>query len=245
MLLVFSIDDLNAWNCCFYFSGLVAVTKKLNRFKEDLIVWNKSTFENVQLHIASLESKLEDLQKRFVYYSSSAGSRDSLNRQEMEVCIELEKWYESSEELFWAQKSRQMWLLQGDRNTAYFHNVVRKRRAHQNKIRRIKDSSDRWVEDYQCIERIALSYFENIFSADDLVIQEDLSDWLNNITIPSIPDSRMRDLIKHVTMEEVKLAIFQLKPFKAPGPDGIPATVYHRYWSFMQTDIFNLVRDFF
>lgn len=60
-----------------------------------------------------------------------------------------------------------------------------------------------------------------------------------------VSDLLATDLIKPVTVEEVRIVVFQLKPYKALGPDGVQAAVFHRYWNLMQNDIVYLVQDFF
>ncbi|XP_074298006.1 uncharacterized protein LOC141628805 [Silene latifolia] len=38
---------------------------------------------------------------------------------------------------------------------------------------------------------------------------------------------------------EVRQAVFQLGPLKSPGPDGIPAAFYQKYWSIVKDDVIN------
>lgn len=47
----------------------------------------------------------------------------------------------SIEEAFWKQKAASKWLIEGERNTKFFHNMVNKRRV-SNKIYRIWDGDD-------------------------------------------------------------------------------------------------------
>ena len=44
---------------------------------------------------------------------------------------------------------------------------------------------------------------------------------------------------------EILQAVQQLGPLKAPGPDGIPAAFYKKFWPTIQHDILNMVKAFF
>lgn len=71
------------------------------------------------------------------------------------------------EEIMWAWKSRQMWILNGDRNTKYFHVVVKKHKI-LNHITRIKDDRGDWINNYNKIKYLVVNYFQNIFHTDDI-----------------------------------------------------------------------------
>lgn len=51
--------------------------------------------------------------------------------------LELSKAYRE-EEAFWRQKCREQWLREGDRNTAFFHNCVKGRKA-KNRVLMLMD----------------------------------------------------------------------------------------------------------
>ena len=53
---------------------------------------------------------------------------DATNEEISEALKELSTALKA-EELFWRQKSRVLWLTDGDRNSKYFHALVKKRRA--------------------------------------------------------------------------------------------------------------------
>ncbi|XP_074291748.1 uncharacterized protein LOC141618543 [Silene latifolia] len=54
------------------------------------------------------------------------------------------------------------------------------------------------------------------------------------------PDQQEK-LSKPYTRKEVRCAVFQLGPTKSPGPDGIPALFYQKYWYHIKDDVTNAV----
>lgn len=45
-------------------------------------------------------------------------------------------------------------------------------------------------------------------------------------------------------MEEIKLATFQMGPYKAPGPDGFSGVFFQSYWKTVGDSICNVVQEF-
>ncbi|KAF7821714.1 reverse transcriptase [Senna tora] len=166
-------------------------------------------FGQVQNQIKELQGQLQDLQE--VMPDIETVSRDLINtegviRQHLEDLLD-------KEEVLWAQKARQLWLVQGDRNTRYFHTVVRKRRI-SNRIFRIKDSSGQWSQSY---EQLALDYYNKVYNYQDEVSVEEISGYLNDINLPKISEEQCSSLNQHVSEDEIERALFQLKSDKALG----------------------------
>jgi hypothetical protein len=44
---------------------------------------------------------------------------------------------------------------------------------------------------------------------------------------------------------EILQAVHQLGPLKAPGPNGIPAAFYQKFWPIVQQDVLHMVKTFF
>lgn len=58
-------------------------------------------------------------------------------------------------------------------------------------------------------------------------------------------DQEMNDeLCKPYSNEEIKDALFQMGPTKAPGLDGFPTLFYQKHWELLQEDICQAMRNF-
>ena len=64
------------------------------------------------------------------------------------------------EEIIWAQKARNDWILKGDRNTKYFQTLVKQRRA-RNKILHLKIENGEFTEDLEVIENTLVTHFKD------------------------------------------------------------------------------------
>lgn len=53
-----------------------------------------------------------------------------------------------------------------------------------------------------------------------------------------------RSLLAPFTGEEVRRALFQMGPFKAPGMDGFPAHFYQKFWSTVGNDVTQVALHF-
>lgn len=94
------------------------------------------------------------------------------------------------------------------------------------------------MEKWSC--RDDVGYFSSLFTATEV-------DWKEVVSyVPtSITRAKNDQLLSPVSVEDVKEALFQMNPDKAPGPDGMTPGFYQKHWQIVGHDIVNLVRNFF
>ena len=140
------------------------------------------------------------------------------------------------EEIYWGQRAKAHWLREGDKNTSFFHAQASKRRK-QNTILGIWDCCGRWCEGQDNIAQAAIDYFNNIYASSSPSGIDEVID-----AIPTRVTKEMNEnLNRSFTKEEVAIALKQIHPTKAPGPDGMSAIFYQKYWSIMGCSITNMV----
>ena len=54
-----------------------------------------------------------------------------------------------------------------------------------------------------------------------------------------------QDLMRALTMKEVRRVVFSLGSLKAPRPDGLPGFFYQHYWSIVQGEVFDAIQAVF
>ena len=146
---------------------------------------------------------------------------------EKEIRKNLEQ-LEEQEQIIWMQKSRVNWILQGDRNTKFYHSITARRRLN-NKIQGVWNEQRVWVDLHRDMASDFCNFYRKFFPPD--VIQEELiKNRINGLNIPKLSPEQLEWLDKPFTAREIKEAAFQIGPFKSPGIDGKLGIFYQKYW---------------
>ncbi|KAE8770008.1 retrotransposon protein [Hordeum vulgare] len=204
------------------------VSASLKTVMADLRTWSKENFGQMEKQVATLQKELENLQLN--------DADRVLIRQKMQQLDEL--LYR--EEMMWLQRSRIVWLKEGDRNTKYFHRQA-VWRVRRNNIRRLQKEDGSWCNSPSEMERMAASYFKEVYTKDPTLDPVAVLDVLE----PKVSADTNEHLLVPYSDTEISDALFQIRPLKAPGPDGFPSRFYQRNWSCMKEEIIKAVRQFF
>ena len=142
----------------------------------------------------------------------------------------------TKEEIMWKQRSRVEWLQNGDRNTKFFHTVASQRQC-KNRIEGLRDSKGVWHEEEGATEAIILDYFKNIFTSDCPTNFDASIDAIEECITPEMN----KELLKEFKPEEVRRALNQMHPTKAPGPNGMPLLFFQKYWDIVEPCVLEFV----
>ncbi|CAL1354176.1 unnamed protein product [Linum trigynum] len=145
--------------------------------------------------------------------------------EEKSLLQELELLWNSEEE-FWAQRSRNSWLQEGDKNTSLFHASTIKRR-NRNCLLKLKDSNGNQIDNVQDLDEHANGFYRNLFTGKGGNFDSSL---LNGF--PGLVSNEInKALTTPVEREEIRKAVFQLGANKALGSDGFPGLFFRNYWN--------------
>lgn len=189
--------------------------------------WEKNTFGHVCREIQRLEKELEKMRNE---PNRSCPSHGELKI--VEKLVELPH----REEIMWKQRARIEWLRAGDKNTRFFHlRAIRRKR--KNMISKLKKADGTVTEDSQEMGNLATNFYKSLYSSEGT---ENMDAVLG--TVPVKVSAEMNDqLLAAIKASEVKDALFQMFPTKAPGPDGYPAHFFQRHWDLCGDEVTSVV----
>ena len=122
--------------------------EKLARVAGHLSVWGRQSFGNVRQELKQLNEELERLRAEPTRVGPSHAEIKIVDR-----IVELSY----REEIMWKQRSRIMWLAEGDNNTRFFH-LRASQRKKRNTITRLRKVDGQFTEDEGEIAEIISSF---------------------------------------------------------------------------------------
>jgi hypothetical protein len=214
---------LDLWRVGAGQEGLQGVVDALAIVQKDLGAWGEREFGNLSKKVRTLQKRLERLR------SSSMGRGPS--QEELSVSSQLREALRQ-EEIWLKQRSRVLWLREGDRNMGYFQAQAAQRKR-QNRITSLEDSNGQILQEPEEVKKEVGDFFQGLYQTQGFRPMNELLDCVQ----PSVTDA-MNDFIQRpYEAEEVKKALFDMAPSKAPGVDGFTAGFYQRHWNVLGEDI--------
>lgn len=172
----------------------------MSRCRSVIIRWNKEKHLNSR---KAIEENREKLEEAMVSPTPNSDLIASINSN-------LQQAYRAEEE-FWKQRSRQLWLALGDKNTGYFHAATKGRKA-VNKFSVIEDEDNNMVYEEEKITEVITTFYQKLFTSEEGEYYDTIQEALK----PCISEEMNCKLTETPTAEEIKTACFSIHPGKAP-----------------------------
>ncbi|MCH96051.1 CNGC5-like protein, partial [Trifolium medium] len=142
------------------------------------------------------------------------------------------------EEIYWRQQAKMHWLKEGDMNTIFSTCRPLYIRQRTKKIDKLVNEENIEVITQSEIYEVAVNYFDHLFKANATTHDPILS----LITLKVTQEDNDR-LVAPITREELKEAMFQMHPDKAPGPDEFNPAFYKHFWDLCGNDIYEAAKE--
>ncbi|XP_074283921.1 uncharacterized protein LOC141608469 [Silene latifolia] len=183
---------------------------------KELQAWKK-------ISIGKINRALETKRRQLTRLNEGDRSEAAVQKRR-KLIAEIAALYKQ-EEQYWRQRSRALWLRDGDRNTKFFHSKAGERKR-KNFIPLLIDDEGRECIGDEKVAKVAVDYFEHLFQTTEPTNFDDVLLGLEG----RVTDGMNSLLRMEYRDEEVVEALNQMHPLKAPGPDGMNGLFFQSYW---------------
>lgn len=102
-------------------------------------------------------------------------------------------------------------------------------------------TNDQCIYEDQAIKDLVLEFYSDLYSSSMF----ENSFYLSENSFPPIGKSDMAFLTNNVSIEETRIALFCMKNYKSPGPDGFHPMFFKSQWDIIGFSLHNFVSQCF
>ncbi|KAL0926716.1 hypothetical protein M5K25_002960 [Dendrobium thyrsiflorum] len=206
--------------------GMLRLAYKLKRLKFKLNWWNRCIFKNLFAKILAAEDLVNNLE---IKCQENPSVQNRFNFQEAKINL---FHLQDLEEIFWKQKAASTHLLEGDKNTRYFHTMVNNNRA-KRFIHRIVEEDGSIIEGNDNISTSAVTHFTRILNNNFQPANIDLPN-----LIPKLINEQENTALTMVpSLEEIKHTVTSMNGDSVAGPEGFTTKFFQNAWSIVGMDV--------
>nr|GEX67474.1 hypothetical protein [Tanacetum cinerariifolium] len=223
----------NVWMAQISSFYMFRVVKNLKGLKKPIrkLMYDKG---NLHANVIRLQEELDKVQ------TDLDSDPNNLSHQEKEA-VTVVDFNEAllMEEKFLTQMAKITWLKEGDSNTTYFHKVV-KSHVSRSRIDVVTDAYGN-VHHSTKVAKAFINHYE-IF----LRQKGNTSNFnTDNLFPTTLNESEALNMVRDISSQEVKLAMFSMGNDKSPGPNGFTAAFFKDTWDIIGVDVIKAVKEFF
>jgi hypothetical protein len=228
------VDRVRLWWESYRFQGSPSFifSPKLKALKNDLKRWNEQEFGNVEYQKKNAMEELCSL--------DSLEEQHGLTPEEKVRKCGVIRDLENSilqEEISWRQKSRVLWLKEGDKCTKFFHRVGNSNRR-SNSIESLSVNGSTSSDQQVIRDHVAL-FYKSIFAEPF-----SLRPRMDNLALDTLDIREASSLVLPFEESELLEVVKGLNRDKAPGPDGFTLAFFQDCWDVIKSDLMGVFQDF-
>jgi len=203
--------------------------------KSDLKGWNKDVFGHTDKIKLDIVKKIQELDMR----DDEDGLDENRIMERKDLLNQLQVINTRNESLL-QQKSRALWIKQGDSNSKFFHASIKWRRMRNGIKGVLCQNSGSWVEEPNTVKEMVKEFYKN-----KMIVVDDIGVRLDNVEFKKLFDHDNNFLTEPFDGKEIKEAIWNCDSHKSPGPDGITFSFIKNNWGLLEKDVEGVVNCFY
>jgi hypothetical protein len=189
-----------------------------------------------RMEIESLQSQIQFLklywEKLLLDSTMNFGKLNEINDSITSLENELEP-YNLAYYRSLAFKAIAKWYDEGEKSNKYFLNMIERRSAQTNIEKIVMDEGE--SDSQEGITMLIKNFYSNLYNEKESIIEEE-EEYLKDL--PQLSNEDRNNLDCEITLEELEITLKDRKD-SAPGPDGIPYSMYLHFWNKLEPILLN------
>ena len=202
--------------------------------KDDQVIWEYLKYEIRKFTIRcskrlakTLREERECLERKLKILEQNSESNLNNNPEYYECKTQIEDIYQIQVDGI-RTRSKCMWYEFGEKSSKFFLNLE-KNRAIQGQVRTIV-SNEKEITDESEINAHIASFYESLFKEKLSFKNENLIQYLENISMPCLSKENQDSCEGVITEKELFEALKYMQNNKSPGNDGLSKEFYETFW---------------
>ena len=131
------------------------------------------------------------------------------------------------------------WLEMGEKNSKYFY-TLEKYKCSKRNIIRIKDDQNKIISNQKRVDQHLINFLQDLYKSDNIQLKQD---YLAELTEAPRLSERDKVFLEVLDLDELELAIKQMKSQKAPGTDGLVVEFFRTFWPDIKIVLYNTYQE--
>lgn len=226
----------SSWNQQIYGTKQFSLCKKLKGLKNDLKQLNNKHFTHISVRAEKARNDLKAAQLDLHDQPTNIEVQNKvalLRKQAVVTC--------DAERSFYYQQAKCAYLTKSDKCTKFFHSLV-KRNAKRNYVAAIMKDDGTPTTSQSEVATEFVGYYRNLLGTYSTCDPIDSNIFGEG---PRLSLEHADSLVRDISQQEIKDALFSIGDDKSPGPDGYSSCFFKAAWETIKDDFVDAITEFF